>query len=241
MIEERVIQQESVTPEEQPVATPETPTPPAVPEVPTVPLAEYEALKQQLASKDQQLQEKEKAFQNAKSKIGQYYDDRKKALEDQGMYKPLWEDANKTAQEKDKRITELETELKTAKEQKQIEATRTTAMSALSNAGAINAGQTLSLLQDKLHKSSDGRTVILSGGVEQDLGTYVNNLKNPGSGWEHHFKASNAAGMGAKPSPTSNVAPGSENPWKTGNLTQQMLLSNQDPDLAAVLQKEASQ
>lgn len=241
MIEERVIQQESVTPEEQPVATPETPTPPAVPEVPTVPLAEFEALKQQLASKDQQLQEKEKAFQNAKSKIGEYYDDRKKALEDQGMYKPLWEDANKTAQEKDKRITELETELKTAKEQKQIEATRTTAMSALSNAGAINAGQTLSLLQDKLHKSSDGRTVILSGGVEQDLGTYVNNLKNPGSGWEHHFKASNAAGMGAKPSPTSNVAPGSENPWKTGNLTQQMLLSNQDPDLAAVLQKEASQ
>ena len=241
MIEERVIQQESVTSEEQPVATPETPIPPATPEVPTVPLAEFEALKQQLASKDQQLQEKEKAFQNAKSKIGQYYDDRKKALEDQGMYKPLWEDANKTAQEKDKRIAELENELKTAQEQKQIEATRTTAMSALSNAGAINAGQTLSLLQDKLHKSSDGRTVILSGGVEQDLGTYVNNLKNPGSGWEHHFKASNSAGMGAKPSPTSNVAPGSENPWKTGNLTQQMILSNQDPDLAAVLQKEASQ
>ena len=241
MIEERVIQQESVTSEEQPVATSETPAPSAVSEVPTVPLAEFEALKQQLASKDQQLQEKEKAFQNAKSKIGQYYDDRKKALEDQGMYKPLWEDANKTAQEKDRRITELETELKTAREQKQIEATRTSALSALSNAGAINAGQTLSLLQDKLHKSSDGRTVILSGGVEQDLGTYVNNLKNPGSGWEHHFKASNSAGMGAKPSPTSNVAPGSENPWKTGNLTQQMLLSNQDPDLAAVLQKEASQ
>ena len=234
MIEERVIQQESVTSEEQPVAASETPTPPAAPEVPTVPLAEFEALKQQLA-------EKEKAFQNAKSKIGEYYDDRKKSLEDQGMYKPLWEDANKTAQEKDKRINELETELKTAKEQKQMEATRTTAMSALSYAGAINACQTVSLLQDKLHKSSDGRTVILNGGVEQDLGTYVNNLKNPGSGWEHHFKASNSAGMGAKPSPTSNVAPGSENPWKTGNLTQQMLLSNQDPDLAAVLQKEASQ
>ena len=234
MIEERVIQQESVTSEEQPVVASETPTPPAAPEVPTVPLAELEAVKQQLA-------EKEKAFQNAKSKIGEYYDDRKKALEDQGMYKPLWEDANKTAQEKDRRITELENELKTAKEQKQMEATRTTALAALSNAGAINAGQTLSLLQDKLHKSSDGRTVILNGGVEQDLGTYVNNLKNPGSGWEHHFKASNAAGMGAKPSPTSNVAPGSDNPWKTGNLTQQMLLSNQDPDLAAVLQKEASQ
>jgi len=234
MIEERVIQQESVTSEEQPVVASETPTPPAAPEVPTVPLAEFEALKGQLA-------EKEKAFQNAKSKIGQYYDDRKKALEDQGMYKPLWEDANKTAQEKDKEIGTLKTQIEELKRSTENAATRTTALAALSNAGAINAGQTLSLLQDKLHKSNDGRTVILNGGVEQDLGTYVNNLKNPGSGWEHHFKASNSAGMGAKPSPTSNVAPGSENPWKTGNLTQQMLLSNQDPDLAAVLQKEASQ
>ena len=233
-MEERVIQQESVTPEEQSVTASATPKAPAKPEVPTVPLAEFEALKGQLA-------EKEKAFQNAKSKIGEYYDDRKKALEDQGMYKPLWEDANKTAQEKDQEISTLKTQIEELKRSTENAATRTTALSALSNAGAINAGQTLALLQDKLQKSSDGKTVILNGGVEQDLGTYVNNLKNPGSGWEHHFKASSSAGMGTKPSPTSNVAPGQDNPWKTGNLTQQMVLSNQDPDLAAVLQKEASQ
>ena len=107
-MEERVIQQESVTSEEQPVAASETPK---APEVPTVPLAEFEALKEQLAGKDQEVQEKEKAFQNAKSKIGQYYDDRKKSLEDQGMYKPLWEDANKTAQEKDKEIGSLKTQI----------------------------------------------------------------------------------------------------------------------------------
>jgi len=233
-MEERVIQQESVTPEEQSVTASETPKAPATPEVPTVPLAEFEALKGQLA-------EKEKAFQNAKNKIGEYYDDRKKALEDQGMYKPLWEDANKTAQEKDQEIGTLKTQIDELKRSTENAATRNTALSALSNAGAINAGQTLALLQDKLQKSSDGKTVILNGGVEQDLGTYVNNLKNPGSGWEHHFKASSSAGMGTKPSPTSNVAPGQDNPWKTGNLTQQMVLSNQDPDLAAVLQKEASQ
>ena len=237
-MEERVIQQESVTSEEQPVAASETPK---SPEVPTVSLAEFEALKEQLVRKDQEVQEKEKAFQNAKSKIGQYYDDRKKALEDQGMYKPLWEDANKTAQEKDKEISTLKTQIDELKRSTENAATRNTALSALSDAGAISADQTLSLLQDKLQKSSDGRTVILNGGVEQDLATYISNLKNPGSGWEHHFKASSAAGMGAKPSPTSNVAPGQENPWKTGNLTQQMILSNQDPELAAVLQKEASQ
>jgi len=240
-MEERVIQQESVTSVEQPVADTETPesTTPTVPEV--VSANEYETVKQQLAAAQKEAAESKKAFQNAKSKIGQYYDDRNKALEDQGMYKPLWEEANKTAQEKDKKISELESQLFSAQEEKQLEATRNTAMAVLSDAGAINAAQTLSLLQSQLTKNTEGDTVILNGGVEQDLKTYVSNLKNAGSGWDHHFKASSASGMGAKPSPTSNVAPGQENPWKTGNLTQQMILSNQDPELATVLQREASQ
>ena len=123
----------------------------------------------------------------------------------------------------------------------ETESTKNAALAAISDSGAINSEQTLSLMQDRLKKNADGKVVVLNGGVEQDLSAYLGNLKNPGSGWEHHFKPSSASGMGSKPSPTSNVAPGQENPWKTGNLTQQMILSNQDPDLAAVLQKEASQ
>ena len=68
---------------------------------------------------------------------------------------------------------------------------------------------------------------------------YLSSLKNPGSGWEHHFKPSSAAGMGAKPSPIANASGGQVNPWKTGNLTQQMILLEQDPQLAAVLKQEA--
>jgi len=45
--------------------------------------------------------------------------------------------------------------------------------------------------------------------------------------------------MGAKPSPTANTGTGQVNPWKTGNLTQQMILLEQDPQLAAVLKQEA--
>ena len=59
------------------------------------------------------------------------------------------------------------------------------------------------MLQGKLQKNAEGKVVVLNGGVEQDLNTYLTSLKNPGSGWEHHFKPSSAAGMGAKPSPTS--------------------------------------
>ena len=238
-MEEKVIQQESVAPVEQSVAaTDATQTTPA-------PIIDVDALKNELAQEKASRAKAEQSFGELKSKVDEMYkkadEKRVKSLENQGEYKPLWEEANKTNQERVKEIETLKGQIEELKRSTENAATRNTALSALSDAGAISADQTLSLLQDKLQKSSDGRTVILNGGVEQDLGTYINNLKNPGSGWEHHFKASSAAGMGAKPSPTSNVAPGSENPWKTGNLTQQMILSNQDPDLAAVLQREASQ
>jgi hypothetical protein len=38
--------------------------------------------------------------------------------------------------------------------------------------------------------------VAVSGGVEVPIGDYIANLKNPGSGYEHHFAASNRSGMG---------------------------------------------
>ena len=121
----------------------------------------------------------------------------------------------------------------------EVASTKTKAIASISNLGAINAEQTLALLQNKLQKNTDGKVVVLNGGVEQDLNTYLSSLKNPGSGWEHHFKPSSAAGMGAKPSPIANASGGQVNPWKTGNLTQQMLISDQDPQLAAVLKQEA--
>ena len=127
------------------------------------------------------------------------------------------------------------------KNSNEVASTRTTALAAISNQGAINAEQMLSLLQNQLKKNSEGKVVVLNGGVEQDLNLYLSSLKNPGSGYEHHFKASSAAGMGAKPSPVSNVSGGTVNPWKTGNLTQQIIMENEDPDLAAVLKREAQQ
>ena len=237
-MEEKVIQQESVAPAEQPVA--ETPTPQA-PNLDSV-KAEYES---KIAALEAKIAEEGEKFKGIKTKLDDVYkkqdDQRKQKLEDQGQWKDLWEEANKTAQEKDQQINTLNQELKTLKTSNEAANIRTSALSAISNSGAINAEQTLSLLQNKLKRSESGDVVVLNGGVEQDLGTYIGNLKNPGSGWEHHFKPSSAAGMGAKPTPTSNVSPGMTNPWKEGsiNLTQQMVLESTEPDLAAVLKKEA--
>ena len=240
-IEEKVIQPESVTNAEQPVAeTPSQPqTTPTAPNLDSV-KAEYEA---KVAALQKQIAESEEKFKGAKSKLDEVYKkkeaERTKQLEDQGQWKTLWEEANKTAQEKDQQISTLSQQLQDMKTSNEVASTKTTALAAISNLGAINAEQTLSLLQDKLQKNSEGKVVIINGGVEQDLTAYLTSLKNPGSGWEHHFKPSSAAGMGAKPSPISNVSGGTDNPWNTGNLTQQLIMENENPELAAVLKREA--
>ena len=240
MIEEQVIQSESVTSTEQPVAeTASQPTQPQAPNLDSV-KAEYE---QQLSALKKQAAEAEEKFKGIKTKLDDVYKQkeqkRTQELEEQGQWKTLWEEANKTAQEKEQKIMTLSQQLEELKTSNEVASTKTTALAAISNLGAINAEQTLSLLQGKLQKNAEGKVVVLNGGVEQDLGAYLTSLKNPGSGWEHHFKPSSAAGMGAKPSPVANAGTGQANPWKTGNLTQQMLLSEQDPQLAAVLKQEA--
>ena len=236
-IEEKVIQPESVTNAEQPVA--ETPSQPQSPNLDAI-KAEYEA---QVAAARKEAAEAQEKFQGIKGKLDEVYKQREekrtKELEDQGQWKTLWEEANKTAQEKEQQIMNLSQQLEEMKTSNEVASTKTAALAAISNLGAINAEQTLSLLQGKLQKNAEGKVVVLNGGVEQDLNTYLSSLKNPGSGWEHHFKPSSAAGMGAKPSPVSNSGGGQVNPWKTGNLTQQMLLLEKDPQMAAVLKQEA--
>jgi len=239
-IEEQVIQPESVTNAEQPVAeTASQPTQPQAPNLDSV-KAEYE---NQLSALRKQVTDSEEKFKGIKTKLDDVYkqkdQQRKQELEDQGQWKTLWEEANKTAQEKEQQIMTLSQQLEDLKTSNEVASTKTTALAAISNLGAINAEQTLALLQGKLQKNAEGKVVVLNGGVEQDLTNYLTGLKNPGSGWEHHFKPSSAAGMGAKPSPISNAGGGQPNPWKTGNITQQMLLLEQDPQLAAVLKQEA--
>ena len=240
-LEEKVVQPESVTPADQPVAaTPsQTQTQPQPPNLDSV-KAEYES---KLAAAQKEAAEAQEKFQGIKGKLDEVYkqkeEKRTKELEDQGQYKTLWEEANKTAQDKDAQINNLSQQLQDMKTSNEVASTKQTALAAISNLGAINAEQTLSLLQNKLQKNAEGKVVIINGGVEQDLNAYLTSLKNPGSGWEHHFKPSSAAGMGAKPSPIGNVSGGSDNPWNTGNLTQQLIMENENPDLAAVLKREA--
>ena len=203
------------------------------------------AYEQQIQALQQRASEAEEKFQGIKGKLDDVYkkqdEQRRKTLEDQGQWKDLWEEANKTAQTKDQQIADLERQLADLRASNETAAMKTSALSAISQAGAINAGQMLQLVQSNLKKAEDGSVKVLNGGVEEDLNVYLAKLKNPGSGYEHHFKPSAQAGMGAKPTTATAGAAGIANPWLEGsiNLTRQMALESTDPDLAAVLKREA--
>ena len=233
-MEEQVIQETPVVSTEQPVAE-TAPTP-------TVDVSAYE---QQIQALQQRAAEAEEKFQGIKGKLDEVYkkqdDQRKKTLEDQGQWKDLWEEANKTAQTKDQQIAELEQKLVDLRSSNEAAAMKNAALSAISQSGAINANQMLQLVQGNLKKAEDGSVKVLDGGVEQDINVYLAKLKNPGSGYEHHFKPSTQAGMGAKPATGTAGAAGMANPWAEGsiNITRQMSLEITDPELAAVLKREA--
>ena len=100
-IEEKVIQPESVTNAEQPVAeTTSQPTQPQAPNLDAV-KAEYEA---KLAAARKEATEAQEKFKGIKTKLDDVYkqkdEPRRQELEDQGQWKTLWEEANKTAQER---------------------------------------------------------------------------------------------------------------------------------------------
>ena len=113
MVEEKVIQQESVAPVEQSVAATDAPQTPPTPTVDVDAIkAEYEA---KIAVEKAAREKAEKSFGELKAKVDDMYkkadEKRLKTLEDQGQYKSLWEEANKTAQSKDSEIGTLKSEI----------------------------------------------------------------------------------------------------------------------------------
>ncbi|NBT52907.1 MAG: hypothetical protein EBT12_15390 [Marivivens sp.] len=233
-MEEQVIQETPVVSTEQPVA-----------ETANTVNIDVSAYEQQIQALQQRATEAEEKFQGIKGKLDEVYkkqdDQRKKTLEDQGQWKDLWEEANKTAQTKDQQIADLERQLAELRTSNETAAMKNAALAAINQAGAINSGQMLQLVQSNLKKAEDGSVKVLDGGVEQDINVYLAKLKNPGSGFEHHFKPSSQAGMGAKPATGTAGAAGMANPWAEGsiNITRQMSLEITDPELAAVLKREA--
>ena len=164
------------------------------------------------------------------------------SLENQGQYKTLWEEAQKT-------IAGLKADLQNSNQAKESvaqefeqERLKVQAMSVINDAGALSPHQMYDLLQVQhgLRKGETGGVEVVVGGASLPLADHLANLRSfADSGYQHHFSASGARGMGA--GPTATVAPGMKNPWRRDsyNYTEQMALVAQNPELAAALQAEA--
>ena len=76
--------------------------------------------------------EAQEKFKGIKTKLDDVYkqkdQQRKQELEDQGQWKTLWEEANKTAQEKDQQIMTLSQQLEDMKTSNEVASTKTTAL-----------------------------------------------------------------------------------------------------------------
>ena len=179
-------------------------------------------------------------MQNLRKEMEQFKEAQQTAvrssLEDQGEFRKLYHDLQGSYKELQAKNLELQAQLESVTQQSQQERLKAAALSQINTAGALNSQQMYTLLQTALRQDDTGSPVMLNGGVEQPLGEYLANLKQAPE-WQHHFGASPAAGMGS--APTSSVAPGRENPYKTGNLTEALRLEVENPELAKAFKAEA--
>lgn len=161
-------------------------------------------------------------------------------LEEAGEYERLWREAKDTISQRELELQELRDQLGQVQQSAAQEKLRSAALGQLSNFGVIAPDQLYQLMSSNL-REVDGKPVVLNGGVEQPLGDYLSQLRNPGSGYEHFFSASTSRGMGSSPINAASVAPGMANPWRAESfsVTEQFALEAQNPELAAALKAEA--
>lgn len=215
------------------------------------PVAATEDLKNQLealkAKNAELINERRKDKENREklqTQLNEIESAKKKAeearLAESGEYKTLWDDAQTTISSLKQALAEKEAEVEQIKQGYSKEQLRSNMLSQLSSAGALAPDQLYRLVEDNL-RTKDGQPVAVIGGVETPVAEYVANLKNPGSGYEHHFAASNTAGMGVTGSARATSLPGQSNPWlkDSFNVTEQMILLSKDPDKARILKAEA--
>ena len=232
-------------PEEQ--QAPVTPVETAAPQ-PVVESSDLAAQIEALRAKNQELIAERRKDRETRETIQKQLEELKQAQEtaqttklaESGEFRTLWEQAQETVADLKQQLAERESKISSMEASFSQEQLKSSAIAQLSSAGALAPDQLYRLVQENL-RAKDGQPVAVVGGVEVPVGEYIANLKNPGSGYEHHFAASNRAGMGVTGSARATALPGQSNPWSQEgwNVTQQMMMLSEDPDRARLLKAEA--
>ena len=180
-------------------------------------------------------------MQNLRKEMEQFREAQQTAvrssLEEQGQYKQLYHDLQGSYKVERAKTLELQAKLESVTQESQQERLKAAALSQINTAGALNSQQMYTLIQSALRQDDEGNPTVIVGGVDTDLASYLSNLKQS-SEWMHHFNASGNSGMAS--SSVSSIAPGRENPYKSGNLTAALQLEVENPELAAAFKAEAN-
>jgi DNA repair exonuclease SbcCD ATPase subunit len=190
-------------------------------------IGEKQRVKAQFDDLQQQITELRQ--QNAQQKQAQ--------LAEAGQFEPLWKEASETNKTLRQQITELQQQLEQKDAAYQQQTIQARAVSAFQQAGVVQSEHMYALLKDKL-RLKDGAVVALDGGVETDLGQFLNSLKAPESQFAYMFSGSGARGMGAVGT-ANRSASGVANPYLAKNFTEIIRLEAENPELAARLKAEA--
>ena len=152
-------------------------------------------------------------------------------LAEAGEFKKLWEDQKSTVSDLAAQVAQRDQLIEQMKVESQQQQIKVTALNAIAQSGAVNSDQAYQLLQGDL-RLKDGELIALAGGVEVPISQRLEQLKQPGSGWEHHFSGSGARGMSAAGS-SSSAAGGAS--WGSMGLMERIQLEEENPQLAAQL------
>ena len=220
----------SETTEQQ--AAPET-QPPAEDKTDAMRVQLLEAKNLELKNEKQKVNDQLKDMQRQMADLQSNQQQAKQSqLAEAGEFKTLWSEASATNTSLQDEIAQLKQQLQdkdVAFQQQQI---KSAALNAIAQSGVVNPEQAFSLMKESLRLDENGNAVCLSGGVQVELNSHLNSLKQPGCGWEHHFSGSGARGMSAAGSSTS--ASGGKS-WGSMGLMERIKLEEENPALAGQL------
>ena len=116
-------------------------------------------------------------------------------LEDQGAFRELYERSQLNSLETRllNETASLKQELESVAQSAKKERLKSSALTAIGRANAVNPQQMFTLLQSGLRTDDEGNPVFLNSGVEQPLGDYLAGLKQSAE-WQHHFGANGSRG-----------------------------------------------
>ena len=188
--------------------------------------------KQKVSAKFDVMQKQIRDLENLQSKQKQT------KLEKQGEFESLWKEAQGTVAQRDQRISELENQLDSERSATQQQSIKAKAVNAFSQAGVTQPEHMYALHQDRLRMNGND-LVVLNGGVQEPLNSFVDGLKSPDSQFAYMFASSGAKGMGAVGSTPSSIG-GQENPYITRNFSAAVKLEAENPELAARFKAQAA-